>query len=223
MCGRYALHTALADIARRFGVADTDSLAERPSPGYNLAPGRELPVCLVEDGQRRLLALRWGLVPGWARDPSIGQPLINARGETVAEKPAFRSAFRRRRCVVPADGFYEWQNTPSGKQPWFIRRADGQPLAMAGLWEHRERDGEPPLLTFTIVTTGANEALQHVHQRMPVLLDDTALAAWLAPDSAPALLNGLLRPWPAEETLARAVSRRVNNARHDGPDCLEPA
>ena len=222
MCGRYALHSALARVAAEFGVTESTDLAD-DAPGYNIAPGRDLPVCVAAyDGRRSLRTMRWGLVPTWARDPSIGQRLINARAETIASKPAFRAAYRRRRCVVPADGFYEWQKTAAGKQPWYIRRADLRLLAMAGLWEQRERDGEPPLLSFTIVTTEANDALRHIHQRMPVLLDDDAMTRWLARDTGGDKLGALLRPWPADETLAQPVSRAVNNARHDAPDCVQP-
>ena len=219
MCGRYALHTALEVIARQFAVADYRVFAGRPGPGYNLAPTQLLPVCLVEDGARRLRELRWGLVPGWARDETIGARLINARAETVATRPAFRSAYRRRRCVVPADGFYEWQKTSSGKQPWYVQRADRMPMAMAGLWEQWRRPDGDLLLTFTIVTTEANDALADVHGRMPVLLDEAGIAAWLSPGADPATH---LVPWPAEETLAYPVSRRVNDARHDSPDCVTP-
>ena len=223
MCGRYALHSALARIATEFGIAEAAEFASVASPGYNIAPGRDVPVCVADyDDTRHLRIMRWGLVPGWARDVSIGQRLINARSETLGEKPAYRSAYRRRRCVVPADGFFEWQKTPTGKQPWYTRRADLRPLAMAGLWEHRERDGEAPLVSFTIVTTEANEALRHVHQRMPVLLDDEAIGPWLARGTPAAELATLLRPWPAEQTLTHPVSRLVNNARHDAPDCIGP-
>ena len=220
MCGRYALHTALTRLAEEFGVPDPDAYADEAAPGYNVAPTRMLPVCLAgEDGRRRFEPMRWGLVPSWAKDESIGNRLINARAETVAGKPAFRAAFRRRRCLVPADGFYEWQKTDGAKQPWYVQRADRRPMALAGLWEHHRREDGPPLVSFAIVTTEANEAMAHIHGRMPVIVDRDDMGAWLGGDGDPA---ALLRPWPAEQTLAWPVSRRVNNVRNDDPACLEP-
>ncbi|MGQ9371881.1 SOS response-associated peptidase [Azospirillum sp. ST 5-10] len=224
MCGRILLATPLAELQRAFGFAERPNLA----PRYNIAPTQDVATVRLEGGARRFAAARWGLVPSWAKDPSVGSRMINARGESVAEKPAFRAAFRQRRCLVPADGFYEWLAVDGGKrkQPYVIRRPDRTPFALAGLWERWPGPrGEPlpaPLETVTIVTTVANAALARLHDRMPVVLDPADYDRWLDPATPLPDVAALLRPAPDAALEAQPVSPRVNNVRHDDPGCIEP-
>jgi len=230
MCGRYAFFTPIEAVTRLFGV--TEMHASDLAPRYNIAPTQEVPIVrrsafLDEDAAhapaRELALARWGLVPFWAKDPSIGNRMINARGETVAGKPAFRAAFRKRRCLVPADGFFEWQKTASGKQPWYIHAAGGEPLALAGLWELWDPpDGGVPLASCTIITTGANQFMQSLHDRMPVVLDAAGRDAWLDGAAAPEQLQALLVPAPDDLLEAWPVSRRVNSPFNEDPSLVEP-
>jgi len=228
VCGRYAFYTPTEAVVRLFGV--TENHAPDLTPRYNIAPTQEVPVVrLSADGgggtqpARELALVRWGLVPFWAKDPSIGNRMINARGESVAEKPAFRAAFSRRRCLVPADGFFEWQKTVTGKQPWYIHARDGQPLAFAGLWEIWDAKGtQAPLASCTIVTTRANDFMKRLHDRMPVILDEEAREAWLDPETPKPLLKGLLEPLDDERLAAYPVSRKVNSPSNESPELLEP-
>jgi len=230
MCGRYTILHDIDAIAERFGV-------EPPTfdygPRYNVAPTQGVPIVVNDSGQRRLTLAHWGLVPFWAKDPSMGSRLINARAETLAEKPAFKYALSRRRCLVPADGFYEWQRTPSGTQPFFVRRRDGELFAMAGLWETWESPDGSPLISSTIVTIEPNELLAPIHNRMPAMLLPEDEKAWLEDlrrsriggrggDPPEAALVGLLRPYPADLLEAYPVSRYVSNPSHDGPLCIRP-
>jgi putative SOS response-associated peptidase YedK len=189
-------------------------------PRYNAAPTQRMPVVRIVDDKRELALLRWGLIPSWAKDPKIGNSLINARGETVAEKPAFRSAFKARRCLVLVDGFYEWRKLPGGgKQPYRITMADGSPFAFAGLWERWDK-GDEPLETFTIITTTANELVVPIHDRMPVILDPADYDAWLeSPDTA--IPMALIQPYPARRMSAYPVSTRVNSPRNDDAAVIE--
>lgn len=223
MCGRFTLRTPAYKLAEAFGIEVRANLAAR----YNIAPSQDIAALRVDgENQRELVMLRWGLVPAWAKDPAMGNRMINARAETVAEKPAFRAAFRQRRCLIPADGFFEWQKTPDGsKQPYLMARPDGEPFTMAGLWERWQPPGtDEPLETCTIITTEANETLAPVHHRMPVIVAPGDRDAWLDP-AAPSTetLTALLRPAPDEDLTANAVDRHVNNSRHDDPRCIEPA
>jgi putative SOS response-associated peptidase YedK len=202
------------------------------APRYNIAPTQEVPIIrsspFLEPAAgpppRELALARWGLVPFWAKDTKIGNRMINARGETVASKPAFRAAFRKRRCLVPADGFFEWQATPSGKQPWYIHAAGGEPLAMAGLWELWDPpDGGAPLASCAIVTTSANAFMRELHDRMPVILDAHARDAWLDPSASPDRLQALLAPAPDNLLEAWPVTRRVNSPFNEDPSLVEPA
>ena len=230
MCGRYAFFTPIEAVARLFRVSAVH--AHDLAPRYNIAPTQEVPIIRVspfleEDeahtAVRELALARWGLVPFWAKDVSIGNRMINARGETVAQKPAFRAAFRKRRCLVPADGFFEWQQTASGKQPWYIRAASGEPLALAGLWELWEpAEGGAPLASCTINTTRASEFMRPLHDRMPVVLDASGRDAWLDSGTPADRLQDLLEP-AAERTLeAWPVSRRVNSPFNEDPSLVEP-
>ena len=220
MCGRYVLASPGELIAGHFGLAGVPVYA----PRYNIAPTmdalvvRETPDGGTRSQRNEAVTLRWGLVPAWAKDAGVGGRMFNARAESVADKPAFRAAFRRRRCLVPADGFYEWQPVAGGrKQPWFIRLASGAPLALAGLWEHwRGPDGDA-IATFTIVTTAANEAMRALHDRMPVLVAPADHDEWLSSPNP----SALFAPWAGEPFELRPVGTRVNSARNDSPDLLE--
>lgn len=223
MCGRFAFYSPAEATARLFGAA-TD--AELP-PRYNIAPTQDAPVVRVAaDGDRELVGLRWGLIPFWAKDPKIGNRMINARSETVAEKPAFRQAYRKRRCLVLADGFYEWQKTPGAKTPWYISLAGGAPFAMAGLWESwrdkTQGDEAEPVQTCSIITTSPNELMARLHNRMPAILLDDAVDRWLDPAAEPASLAPLLGPIPASRLTADPVSRRVNSPANDDAELITP-
>jgi putative SOS response-associated peptidase YedK len=213
MCGRYALTSPPAVIAERFHLLWTPELA----PHYNIAPGQAIPV-VRETGQRRELAfLRWGLIPSWAKEASIGMKLINARGETLADKPAFRSAYRRRHCLVPADAFYEWKTVAGRKQPYCIGLRDEGPFGMAGLWEHWKDPNGQTLESCTIVTVDANALIAELHDRMPLIVAPGDYDAWLAAGTMelpPAV--------PAQEMRYYPVSPLVSNARNDIPACLVP-
>ena len=222
MCGRYTLKTPIDVVAEHFG------LDEHPSsltPSYNVAPTQEVAAVLEEDEKRKLETFRWGLIPSWAKDPAIGNKTINARAETVPEKPSFRSAFKRRRCLIVADGFYEWKKADGGaKQPYHIRMEDSSPFAFAGLWETWDGDGVEEVRSCSIVTTDANDLMREIHHSMPVILPPENYAAWLDPgfDDREAL-KSLLKPSPSEEMEAYPVSRRVNRPTNNEPGVVEPA
>ncbi len=216
MCARYAYFNGKL-IKDDFGVVPLPDI----EPRYNVAPTQVMPVILHEGGSRAAALHRWGLVPPWADDLSSGVRAINARGETLAEKPTFRRAFDRKRCLVPADGFYEWNTAGKVKTPYFIRRSDGKRLAMAGLYEvWHGPDGDVP--TFTVVTTDANEQMTFFHERMPVILDEADWDAWLDSGDVPGVaVQGLIKPFAGELTLAMA-NKGVGNPRLDGPELLTP-
>jgi putative SOS response-associated peptidase YedK len=213
MCGRYTLASPTERLAEEFGV---DASSIELSPNYNVAPTQGVAAVLVE-------VLRWGLIPPWADDPGIGSRMINARSETAPGKPSFRRAFRERRCLIPADGFYEWQRTNGAKQPYYIHMEDGRPFAFAGLWESWSKGGEGEVRTCTILTTGANALVGEVHDRMPVILAHDAYDVWLDPASERDELTGLLAPYPEDEMEAYPVSRFVNSPSNNDPRCIEPA
>lgn len=222
MCGRFVLMTLGRDLAERFELAEEPS----PAPRYNIAPTQ--PIAVVRCGDpdvstRRLDLLRWGLVPFWSKDPSSGPPLINARAETAAKKPAFRAAFRHRRCLIPADGFYEWKRDSGRKQPYFISMADGKLLAFAGLWEHWEDPADRVIESCTILTTDANEIVQPIHDRMPVILNPRDYNVWLDKRiETPDKLQHLLSPYPGREMTLRQVHPGMNKASYDSADCIAP-
>jgi putative SOS response-associated peptidase YedK len=182
---------------------------------FNIAPTQDIPVVRYTDAGRELTLMRWGLIPSWSKGPTSGSLLINARSETAAEKPAFRSAFKTRRCLIPADGFYEWKKTGGKKQPYHFRLANGQPFAFAGLWEKWQA-----IESCTILTTEANELAAQMHDRMPVILSPNDYAEWLDPQAKDSGM--LLTPFPASEMSAIPVNPIVNNARNEGPECIEP-
>jgi len=226
MCGRYLIKTALPVIARALGVDPRRSACgEDDRPRYNIAPSQSAPICRIgSDGARELVTMRWGLVPHWARDRSIGSRLINARAETVAQKPAFRAALRRRRCLVPADGYYEWQRVGARRQPWLVQLRDPAPLCFAGLWESQREGDDEVLLTFTIITTEANSLSAPIHSRMPAIIAPADYGAWLATACIdPGSATALLKPFPDHAMSARPVTTWVNDPRHDDPRCIQPA
>lgn len=217
MCGRYAFSTPPADVVAHFGLAEC---ADYP-PRFNIPPGTDIPVIrLSPEGKRVLHRLRWGLVPHWAKDPAIGAKLNNARAEGVMEKPSFRDAFRRRRCLIPASGFYEWHTEGRVKQPWYFSLKCGEPLAMGGLWESWRAPDGGILRTCAIITTGPNQLMAPVHDRMPVLIDREHWRDWLA--APPEAVTGLLAPPPAEIMRAWRVDRRVSRVAEDDAGLIEP-
>lgn len=224
MCGRFTLRNSPAEIAEHFRLDPADLPDLRPR--FNIAPTQ--PVAAVapsskEEG-RSLALLRWGLVPPWVDDPADFPTLINARAETAPEKPAFREAFRDRRCLVPADGFYEWTEPEDGgpKRPYYVSRPDGGLFSFAGLWERWSGEGGRTIDSCTILTTDPNEVVGPLHDRMPVILDRAHYEAWLDPGGSRSQLEALLRPAPAGTLRAVPVSRRVNSPENDDPACIEP-
>lgn len=226
MCGRFAFFSPAEAITAAFGMGPPAEFTAR----YNIAPSQSVHAIVHDSaGAPAWTSLRWGLVPSWAKDPAVGNRMINARAETVAGKPAYRAAFRRRRCLIPASGFYEWQSSGErGKTPWFISRADGLPLAMAGIWEHRERKpGEPDdvpaeLFTCSILTTAASDFMQPLHHRMPVMLERRDFADWLDVDAGVPALQAQLAAAKPLQLQAWAVSRAVNSPRNDKPELVAP-
>ena len=220
MCGRFTLGATATDLAAQFNLATVPTW----TPRYNIAPTQEVLVVVQPSlqGSREARLHRWGLVPSWAKDPAIGNRLINARAETVASKPAFRRAFKERRCLVLADGFYEWHKEGARKQPYHIRLRDGRPFAFAGLWEHWEGQ-EAAIDSCTLLTTTPNEVMRPLHDRMPVILSATEYDQWLecrGQDVEP--LHAILRPYPGDDLIAYPVSTRVNNPANETPECLAP-
>ncbi len=217
MCGRFAFYSPSEAVAALFGVAQSIDV----KPRYNIAPTQYIAAIRRDENQSpELTMLRWGLVPFWAKDPSIGNRMINARSETVAEKPSFRNAYRKRRCLILADGFYEWHREGDIKIPYFISLADGTPFAFAGLWEHWDsKDSDESLQTTTIVTAAANDFLAQVHHRMPVVLQPENAKRWLDGDTE--LLEEVTADAPAFRTWP--VDRKVNNARNESTDLIDPA
>jgi putative SOS response-associated peptidase YedK len=219
VCGRYAFFSPAEAVRRTFAL---DAVPEL-EPRYNIAPTQDVPAVRAgPEGRREFAMLHWGLVPKWAKERAIGNRMINARAETLAEKPSFRDAFRKRRCLVLADGWYEWQVAAGGKQPWFVRREDARPLAFAGLWERWKDPANGALLeSCTIVTTDAAASIRRIHDRMPVLLAEGDWDRWLDTAFADtALLSELLVPFGAAPLEAWPVSRQVNAPKHQGPELI---
>jgi len=216
MCGRFSQTQGVDRVVETFDVVETLFGIE---PRYNIAPTQTVGVVCLRDDDRVLAGMRWGLVPSWAKDVSIGNRMINARSETAAGKPAFRAAFRRRRCLVPADGFYEWQKVEGSrtKQPFHIRMADASLFGLAGLWEHWQSPDGSEVETFTVLTTEPNDLMRPIHDRMPVIIDRADYAEWLAGDD----VSHLLTPYPADAMEASPVGTYVNKPAHEGPRCLE--
>lgn len=220
MCGRFTLKAKPKEVQDELGLPFEPQI----QPRYNIAPTQTiLAIRANAGGKPEAVFLRWGLVPSWADELSIASRMINARSETIREKPSFRSAFKRRRCLIPADGFYEWQKLDKKrKQPFWIHRPDQKPFVFAGLWEHRERPGEDPLETCTILTTGANTLVKPMHDRMPVIFGRREFETWLDPESTADELISLLQPCPDDFLEATAVSDRVNSPKHEDAGCIVP-
>jgi putative SOS response-associated peptidase YedK len=221
MCGRFVRTTPVPLLAELFLFP---SAPDSQPPHYNIAPTQTVAAVRVPAGakQRELALLRWGLIPSWAADLKIGNRLINARSETAATKPAFRSAFRQRRCLILADGFYEWKTVDGKKQPYFIHMQDRMAFAFAGLWESYA-DADRTVESCTILTTAANELMRSIHERMPVILERDSYEQWLDPRILkPELVQGLLGPYRSEAMSCYPVSTLVNNPRNDSPDCMKP-
>jgi putative SOS response-associated peptidase YedK len=221
MCGRFTLFVDPKDLMQMFPGFDVPA---EWVPRYNIAPTQPVAV-VANNGQSKIEFFQWGLIPSWAKDPKIGNRMINARAETLAEKPSFRSAYRRRRCLVLADGFYEWRKEPgrTTKTPMYIRLTSGDPFAFAGLWEAWRASDDRTILSCTIITTTPNKLVKEIHNRMPVILDPDAYDLWLDPAERQAdQLDEWLRPYPAEQMLAYPVSTFVNSPANDTPACVAP-
>jgi len=220
MCGRFTLRTPTVDLVEIFEVARSFEL----TPRYNIAPTQPVAAIRQVDGKREMVQLRWGLLPVWSEASTSGPPMINARAETAATRPAFRHAFQKRRCLIPADGFYEWKTTEGNpKQPYLITLKDERPFAFAGLWEWCRAPDQSTIESCTILTTDANDRIRELHDRMPVILPRDHYGPWLDPDIEDmGALQSLLRPYPGDEMSFRPVSRRVNNARNDDAACILP-
>lgn len=218
MCGRFTLRVPAGVLVDEFRLGVEPVV----TPRYNIAPTQNVPVirASADSELRRCDPLRWGLVPSWADDTAIGNRMINARSETVAVKPAYRAAFSRRRCLVPADGYYEWRAEGKAKQPFFFHRADDRPFALAGLWETWQSPDGSPLESFVILTTDANEQTLPYHDRMPVVLRGLDVDTWLHPQATKEQLLALLLPQPFDSLVIEPVSKLVNNPRNDLPECV---
>ncbi len=219
MCGRFALVAEKRILDMLFGLELRFDL----QPRFNIAPSQAILALRRSpaENEKEFVHLRWGLVPFWAKDSSIGNRMINARAETAPEKPSFRDAFKKRRLLIPASGFFEWKKEQDGKQPYYICRDDGQPFAFAGLWERWEK-GDQPLETCTILTTEPNSLLAPIHNRMPVIVSPQNFDWWLDPQAEPAGLRDFLQPYPPGELTSYPVSRQVNKPSNDNPDLIKP-
>jgi putative SOS response-associated peptidase YedK len=228
MCGRIALYSPPIRFARLLNATLAAGLEEEAHPSWNVGPQRRLFGVTEHEGERILDRYRWGLLPSWAKDPSVSNRLFNARGETVAEKPSFRAAFKKRPCVIPVDGFYEWDHRPGReKQPHFFTRRDEEPLLLAGLYEYWHDPATPEeapwVQTCTVITTTPNEDLEEIHDRMPVVIEIADVAEWLDPgESGPAQRIHLMRPAPAGTLQHYGVNPAVGSVRNDGPELIEP-
>lgn len=219
MCGRFTQKTPRKSLAREFQVAEVPEM----EPRYNIAPAQKIIGISQKSGEREARAFKWGLVPSWAKDTSMGARLINARSETVGEKPAFREAFKRRRCIIPADGFYEWQRSAGRKQPYYFSMPEGRPFRFAGLRESWKGHQGEVLESCTILTTEANESVRVAHDRMPVILHASDYDLWLDEDLRKVEdIKELLRPYPASEMISYPVGLLVNNVRSEGSELIEP-
>jgi putative SOS response-associated peptidase YedK len=220
MCGRYNILAYPEALLEHFGVEQPPGIDLKPR--YNVAPSQDVPAIRQHDSSRELVLLHWGLIPFWAKDEKLKYSTINAKAETIAQKPAFRDAFKKRRCLIPASGFYEWRQEKGHKQPYNIRLKDEPVFAFAGLWEHWENPEGKVIESCSIIVTEANELIRPIHDRMPVILADADYTTWLDPtESTQSTLTSLLKPYPASEMELYPVSTAVNNPRNDGPDLIQ--
>ena len=224
MCGRFVKKSTKEELRARFGFQNIPSQDNLFDARYNIAPSQEHPIIVVSEDKRLVAGMKWGLVPYWSKDPKIGYKMINARAEGIHEKPSFKTPLRKRRCLVPADGFYEWHKADSKtKIPYYFRLKSEQPFAFAGLWDVWENDGKK-LRTFTIITTEPNELMEPIHNRMPVILAEKDEAKWLDPELTGVKdLLPLLQSYPSDEMECFRVSTIVNSPKNDVPECLFPA
>lgn len=223
MCGRLVIDLAPEIITEIYEIVR--KIDRKLNPRYNVAPSQEIPIIREDaEGCREFAFARWGLIPSWSKDISIGNSLINARSETVAEKPSFRAAFKRRRCVIPTGGFYEWQTQEGkSKQPWFFRMSDGSPMSIAGLWEHWQGSDGQEIESCSILTTSANDLMAPIHERMPVILQQEDHATWLSHNITDnALLQKLCQPCPSNILNSYPVTSMVNSPKNDSADCIAP-
>jgi putative SOS response-associated peptidase YedK len=219
MCGRFVRKSTIEVIAEEFQVKRVSCDLK---PSYNIAPGDNLAV-IIDDGANYLIQLRWGLIPSWAKDPSIGNKMINARAETISEKPSFKTAFRKRRCLIVADGFYEWRKDGRVKTPVYVRLKSERPFGFAGLYDSWTSPEGKEISTCTIITTGPNELMKPIHDRMPVIIPKAQEALWL--DSSiqdERLLFPVLKPYDSQEMEAYDVSQIVNSPKNNSPECIKP-
>ncbi len=231
MCGRFVL-VDWYGVEQRFDLPEADlrhiserysEMGEAPYPRYNIAPTQEVLAVRSDGDANHAEMMRWGLVPSWAKDPKIGNRMINARSETLSERPSFRAAYKRRRCLIVADSFYEWKREGRSRTPIRIMLESEEPFAFAGLWETWKRPDDSWMLSCTIITTSANELVSEIHDRMPVILDPNVESVWLDPDIDDTIaLSELLVPYPSELMTAYEVSRIVNSAANDVPECIAP-
>jgi len=220
MCGRFEIHSAIAIIASLFGI---NGIPFDYPANYNIAPGQNV-LLVVDGGGRRIIQSRWGFVPSWSKDLATGYKMINARAETLAEKRSFKTAFERQRCLVIADGFYEWQKAGAVKKPYYIRLKSGQPFGFAGLYNIWTSPEGEDICTSTIITTDANEILRPIHDRMPVIAPPDAYDLWLDPRvHNKDILDALLKPYPSEEMELYRVSRKMNSFKYNEPENIMPA
>ena len=221
MCGRYTAAMSWSELVDLYEITET-GIPLNVAPRYNVAPTQTVPIIRSVPNGRELAMVRWGLVPSWSKGPDSRYSMINARAETVTEKPSFRTPFRRRRCLVPADGFYEWKKANGAKQPYRIALNDGRPFAFAGLWDSWESADETAIESCTIIVTDANELVRPIHDRMPVILDPGNHVRWLDVEGTPAdEAAEMLRSYPSERMTAYPVSRMVNSPKNDDPKCIE--
>jgi putative SOS response-associated peptidase YedK len=220
MCGRFAQQRPASELAEIFAA---EPLADDPGPRFNVAPTDEALVVVQREERRAITAYRWGLIPHWAENAKVGSRMFNARAETLTTSPAFRDAFVRKRCLVPVDGFYEWKREGTVRQPFLIGRADGLPLTLAGLWSGwRDPTADRVVRTFTIITSGPNDQMVDIHNRMPVVVPEELWPLWLDPFADRSELRAMLEPSDETALLIRPVSRLVNDVRNDGPALIEP-
>jgi putative SOS response-associated peptidase YedK len=218
MCGRFVRKTDVRDLFNVFSAEALDSVLE---PSYNIAPRQPIAV-VMEEGKRKIVTMQWGLIPSWAKDPKIGYKMINARSETILEKPSFRNAFKNRRCLIIADGFYEWKTQGKIKTPVYIYLKDASPFGMAGIYEIWKPQAGEPIRTCSIITTEANEFMKSIHHRMPVLMDKKDHDTWLDPTTDEKTLVSLLKPFDPLKMQCHEVSTEVNSPFHNAEDCILP-